>query len=92
MENNYPANDIEEFCYILKCQDSKELAILYKVLEIDDKNEKEQKICLRQLIRDNKMPHDGKIYNAYTARVLVKDPIDYIKEEMVCRFIKTSIG
>ena len=62
----------------------------HQVLKKD--GEKEQMICLRQLIRDNKMPHDGKIYNAYTARVLVKDPIDYIKEEMVCRFIKTSIG
>jgi len=90
MENNYPENDIEEFCYILKCQDAKELAILHQILKKD--GEKEQMICLRQLIRDNKMPHDGKIYNAYTARVLVKDPIDYIKEEMVCRFIKTSIG
>ena len=88
--DNNPSSDAEEFIYILKCQDTKELAILHQVLKKD--GEKEQMICLRQLIRDNKMPHDGKIYNAYTARVLVKDPIDYIKEEMVCRFIKTSIG
>ena len=92
MDDYYPNNDVDEFCGILKCLDGKELAILYKVLEIDDKNEKEQKICLRQLISDNKMPLDGKIHNAYYARVLVKDPIDYIKEEMVLQFIKTSIG
>ena len=43
MDDYYPNNDVDEFCGILKCLDGKELAILYKVLEIDDKNEKEQK-------------------------------------------------
>ena len=90
MDDYYPNNDIDEFCCILKCLDGKELAILYQVLKTDE--EKEQKICLRQLICDNKMPLDGKIYNAYSARVLVRDPIDYIKEEMVVQFIKTFIG
>ena len=92
MENDYPSNDIDEFCVILKCLDGKELAILYKVLEIDDKNENEQMRCLVQLRRDNKMPLDGKIHNAYYARVLVLEPIKYIKEEMVSRFIRTFIG
>ena len=87
---NIPASDAEEFIGILKCLDGTELAILYQVLKKD--GEKEQRICLRQLIRDNNVGHDGKIHNAYFARVLVKEPIDYIKEEMVCRFIKTCIG
>ena len=78
--DNNPSSDAEEFIGILKCLDGKELAILYKVLEKDE--EKEQRICLRQLIRDNNVGHDGKIHNAYFARVLVKEPIDYVKEEI----------
>lgn len=92
MDDYYPNNDIDEFCGILKCLDGKELAILYKVLEIDDKNENEQRICLRQLIRDNKMPLDGKIHNAYYARVLVKDPIEYVKKDAVRRLSATLKG
>ena len=86
---NIPASDEEEFIGILKCLDGKELAILHQVLKKD--GEKEQKICLRQLINDNNVGHDGKIHNAYFARVLVTEPIVHIKEEIVCRFIKTFI-
>jgi hypothetical protein len=93
MENDYlPINDTDEFVGILKCQDDIELSILYKVVEVGVKNEIEGQKCLRQLIRDHKRPLDGKIHNAYYARVLVSEPLVYIKEEMVLRFIKTSIG
>ena len=92
MENDYlPVNDIEEFVGILKCQDDIELSILYKVVELGIKDEIEGQKCLRQLIRDHKRPLDGKIHNAYYARVLVSEPLVYIKEEMVLRFIKTNL-
>ena len=92
MENDYlPVNDIEEFVGILKCQDDVELSILYKVVELGIKDEIEGQKCLRQLIRDHKRPLDGKIHNAYYARVLISDPLVYIKEEMVLRFIKTNL-
>lgn len=86
-DDNNPSNDEEEFIYILKCQDAKELAILHQVLEKN--GEKEQMICLRQLIRDNKMPHDGKILNAYFARVLVENPIEYVKKDAMRRLSTT---
>ena len=92
MENDYlPVNDIEEFVGILKCQDDIELSILYKVVELGVKDDIEGQKCLRQLIRDHKRPLDGKIHNAYYARVLVSEPLVYIKEEMVLRFIKRCI-
>ena len=92
MENDYlPVNDIEEFVGILKCQDDIELSILYKVVELGVKDDIEGQKCLRQLIRDHKRPLDGKIHNAYYARVLVSEPLVYIKEEMVLRFIKTNL-
>ena len=92
MEDNRVYTNAEEFGGILKCQDDIELSILYKVMEVGAKDEIKGKMCLRQLIRDHKRPLDGKIHNAYYARVLVSDPIVYIKEEMVIRFIKKSIG
>ena len=92
MENDYlPVNESEEFVGILKCQDDVELSILYKVVELGIKDEIEGQKCLRQLIRDHKRPLDGKIHNAYYARVLISDPLVYIKEEMVLRFIKTNL-
>lgn len=86
-DDNNPSNDEEEFIYILKCLDDKELTILHQVVKKD--GEKEQMICLRQLIRDNKMPHDGKIHNAYFARVLVENPIEYVKKDAERRLSTT---
>ena len=91
MEDNRVYTDAEEFVGILKCQNDIELSILYKVVELGVKDEIEGQKCLRQLIRDHKRPLDGKIHNAYYARVLVSEPLVYIKEEMVLRFIKRYI-
>ena len=91
MEDNRVYTDAEEFVGILKCQDDIELSILYKVVELGVKDEIEGQKCLRQLIRDHKRPLDGKIHNAYYARVLVSEPLVYIKEEMGLRFIKRCI-
>ena len=76
---------IEEFCGILKCADDIELAILYQALLLD---EPKQKRCIFDSIRKNNKSQDGKIINAYYARVLVVDPIIHIKEEIVIRFMK----
>ena len=84
---NYPANDTEEFCGILKCLDDIELAILYQVLLLD---EPKQKRSLYDLIRKNLQPQDGKILNAYYAKVLVSDPRAYVKEECSVRFHKKT--
>lgn len=91
MEDNRVYTNAEEFGGILKCQDDIELSILYKVVELGVKDDIEGQKCLRQLIRDHKRPLDGKIHNAYYARVLVSEPLVYIKEEMVLRFIKTNL-
>jgi hypothetical protein len=76
---------IEEFCGILKCLDDIELAILHQALLLD---EPKQKRCIFDSIRKNNKSQDGKIINAYYARVLVSDPIMHIKEEIVIRFMK----
>ena len=81
----YPTNDIDEFCGILQCLDDIELAILHQALLLD---EPKQKRFIFDSIRKNNRSQDGKIINAYYARVLVSDPIVYIKEEIVVRFHK----
>jgi len=81
----YPNNDTEEFCGILKCLDDIELSILHQALLLD---EPKQKRCIFDSIRKNNRSQDGKIINAYYAKVLVSDPIVYIKEEIIVRFHK----
>jgi hypothetical protein len=82
---NNPKNDTEEFGGILKCLDDIELAILHQALLLD---EPKQKRCIFDSIRKNNKSQDGKIINAYYAKVLVSDPIVYVKEECVVRFYK----
>ena len=82
---NNPKNDTEEFCGILTCLDDIELAILHQALLLD---EPKQKRCIFDLIRKNNKSQDGKIINAYYAKVLVSDPIAYLKEEISVRFHK----
>ena len=82
---NNPKNDTEEFCGILKCLDALELAILHQALLLD---EPKQKRFIFDSIRKNNRSQDGKIINAYYAKVLVSDPIVYIKEEIIVRFHK----
>ena len=81
----YPTNDIDEFCGILKCLDDIELAILHQALLLD---EPKQKRYIFDSIRKNDKSQDGKIINAYYAKVLVSEPIVYIKEEIIVRFHK----
>ena len=86
--SNYPRNDSEEFCHILTCLDDIELAILHQALLLD---EPKQKRCIFDSIRKNNRSQDGKIINAYYAKVLVSEPIVYIKEEISIRFQKNNI-
>ena len=81
----YPTNDIDEFCGILKCLDDIELAILHQALLLD---EPKQKRYIFDSIRKNDKSQDGKMINAYYAKVLVSEPIVYIKEEIIVRFHK----
>jgi hypothetical protein len=75
-------DNIAEFCDIIRQLVDRDLAVLHQVLLIED--EKEQFKCLRQL-RD-KITFYGNLYNAYSARVLVQEPIIYVKNEIVSRF------
>jgi hypothetical protein len=75
--------NIEEFCEIIKFLNDKDLLVFHQVLLLED--EEKQHIYLRQ----NKTTLDGCLYNAYCAKVLVKDPIIYIKNEIISRFGKT---
>jgi hypothetical protein len=82
MENNENLEDnILEFCEILKYLDNRDLSILQKVLMIED--ETEHKRFLRDM-KSSKL--DGSLYNAYTARVLVLEPIVYVNQEIMLRF------
>ncbi len=73
--------DENEFTEILSFLMDTDLVVLYQVFLVD---EKEQHGTLRKL-RDNISVY-SQLYNAYTARVLVSDPILYVKNEMVRRF------
>ena len=77
-------NNIEEFCGIIQNLINGDLSVLYQVLMV---NETEQIRLLRKL-RD-KITHYPNLYNAYTARVLLDDPVEYIRNEMVARFINS---
>ena len=83
MENmeNMENENILEFCEILKNLDNKDLSILQKVLMFEDETEH------RKLLRDMRSNNlNGSLYNAYTARVLVLDPIIHVNEEIILRF------
>jgi hypothetical protein len=77
-------DDINEFCDIIKLLDDKDLSILHQLLVRESShNEVEQKAYLR----DNRSTKfDGTLYNAYCARTLVIDPINYVTNEIVLRF------
>jgi hypothetical protein len=86
MEDDYlPNNDADEFVGILKCLADIELSILHKAFD-ELPTEGEQLRYIREQIRVHHQFNDGKIINAYYAKVLVSDPLVYIKEEMVFRF------
>jgi hypothetical protein len=75
-------NNVEEFSDIIQNLINGDLAVLYQVLMVE---ETEQIKLLRKL-RD-KITYYPNLYNAYTARVLLDDPVIIIKNEMVARFL-----
>jgi len=83
----YTHGDINEFCGIIRLLVNRDLTILHQALMLSD--EKEQKLCLRQM-RSSKF--DGQLYNAYCARTLVLDPITYVKNEIVFRFNRLNLN
>jgi len=70
--------NIEEFCDIIKFLDDRDLSILYHALMLE---EQEQRQYLK---KSNNL--NGGLYNAYSARVLVSEPILYVKNEIITRF------
>jgi hypothetical protein len=88
-DDTYPSNDADEFRYILKCLDDIELTAYHNALELTDVNE--QRRYLREQIRLHNKLHDGKLYNAYFARVLVSSPMEYVKREIINRFNVKSL-
>jgi len=88
LENKFEKNpsDANEFCSIIELLVDTDLSILYNMLMLED--ELEQKIYLRKMRAHTTF--DGTVYNAFCARVLVYDPIDYVKNEIICRFNKVN--
>ena len=80
------SNDIKEFCGIIKNLINGDLAVLYQVLMVEDKME--QLHLLKRKLRD-KITDYPTLYNAYTAIVLVDDSVQYIKNEIISRFLAT---
>ena len=72
---------IEEFCDILQLLVDVDLAILHRVLLVED--EAEQRQTLRKY--RNYILFYSNLYNAYTARTLVLEPLIYIKNEIISR-------
>lgn len=72
----------EEFSTILNYLVHNDLAVLHQVLTLE--NEEEQRKCLREM--RSYMTSYPSIVNAYTARVLVPNPIFYIANEIVSRY------
>ena len=75
--------NIKEFCDIIQFLDDKDLIILHQALLLD---QKEQRKYLKKSTNLN-----GSLYNAYTACVLVSEPIIYVKNEIVNRFIQMKL-
>jgi hypothetical protein len=74
----------KEFCNILQLLVDKDLAVFYQVLMFDD--EAKQIQTLRKY--RNHIKFYSNLYNAYTARTLVLDPITHIRNEIIVRFTK----
>jgi hypothetical protein len=70
-----------EFCDILTQLTRTDLVLLHQILLIE--TEQEQKLYIRQV--RNSTTFDGTLYNAYCARVLVVNPVDYVKDEIMSR-------
>ena len=76
----------DEFINIIKLLDNRNLAILHEALNL--KLDDFESDAVKKYLRDMKsVPLNGTLYNAYCARVLVLDPINYIKNEIILRFI-----
>lgn len=86
MEDVQPLDDVSEFCELIGFLNDKELAILQQTFL---KDEQEQLKTLRHLRPQTE--NYGTLYNAYCARVLVKDPNHYIEKEIVKRFINNNL-
>ena len=81
---NNPDN-VEEFSGIIQNLINGDLSVLYQVLMVEGETEQ---IRLLRKLRD-KITYYPTLYNAYTARVLLDDPVIIIKNEMVARFINS---
>ncbi len=86
MEYVQPLDDVSEFCELIGFLNDKELSILQQTFL---KDEQEQLKTLRHLRPQTE--NYGTLYNAYCARVLVKDPNHYIEKEIVKRFINNNL-
>ena len=75
-------NNVTEFCDILRNLNDTELSVLHETLMLED--EKTQRIYMRETQAD--VNHNGNLYNAYCARVIVDNPIIYVKNEIIMRF------
>jgi hypothetical protein len=75
-------NNVEEFCNILTHLVDSDLSVLHQVLMVED--ETEQIKTLRK--QRSKITYYANLYNAYTARVLVLNPVEYVKSEIISRF------
>ena len=80
--------NIKEFITIIEFLVDKDLAVLHQVLIFNDETEQIQ--CLRKL--RSYIEFYPNLYNAYTARVLVENPIIYVKKEIESRFNKLYLG
>ena len=74
----------EEFMDIIHFLDDRDLSILYHALMLD---EQYQRVYLK---KSNNL--NGSLYNAYTARVIVSDPILYVKNEIILRFTQINLS
>jgi hypothetical protein len=79
--------NIDEFLTIIQLLNDCDLGVLHEVLMME--TETDQIKCLRALrIVITNYPQT---YNAYTARVLVNKPNEYITNEILSRYKKTFL-
>jgi hypothetical protein len=79
--------NIDEFLTIIQLLNDCDLGVLHEVLMME--TETEQIKCLRAL--RFVITNYPQTYNAYTARVLVINPIEYITNEILSRYKKTFL-